>query len=273
MNISQDAVQEFKVFRNQFDAQYGAALAAVVTVATKSGTNELHGTGYFFGRDDSFNARNAFQQQQAGLRPAAHRRIGSAGRSASNRTHFFGAYEYTHVDKENIIALPASAIPFATRENGAFPARTREHLRGREGGSPVDRAAVVLRPLRLRRPVGDAHRHRARRTRPTSTTRSKMHSLIGEHNWVLSNTTVNTLRAHYMWNEVATLPVTLGVGPARCRPSVTTGQNWTSPQFFPRTRLQIFDTLYKTLGRHDVKFGGDYTYATHNYDAHFYESG
>lgn len=41
VNVSQDAVQEFKVFRNQFDAQYGAALAAVVTVATKSGTNNL----------------------------------------------------------------------------------------------------------------------------------------------------------------------------------------------------------------------------------------
>ena len=36
VNISQDAVQEFKVFRNQFDAQYGAALAAVVTVVTQA---------------------------------------------------------------------------------------------------------------------------------------------------------------------------------------------------------------------------------------------
>ena len=89
---------------------------------------------------------------------------------------------------------------------------------------------------------------------------------------MLSNTTVNTLRAHYMWNEVATLPVVRGV-PQEVRPSVTTGQNWTSPQFFPRTRIQIFDTFYKTVGRHDLKFGGDYTYAMHAYDAHFYESG
>lgn len=36
VNTSQDAVQEFKVFRNQFDAQYGAALNSVVSVATKS---------------------------------------------------------------------------------------------------------------------------------------------------------------------------------------------------------------------------------------------
>ena len=46
---------------------------------------------------------------------------------------------------------------------------------------------------------------------------SKMHSLIGEQSWVLSNTMVNTLRGHYMWNEVATLPVSFGPGRGRGR--------------------------------------------------------
>ena len=98
-----------------------------------------------------------------------------------------------------------------------------------------------------------------------------MHSVIGEQSWVLSNTTVNTLRGHYMWNEVATLPVSFG--PGEVRPSVTTGQNFTAPQYFPRTRLQLFETLFMTKGRHDLKMGGDYTYAKHTYDAHFYENG
>ena len=53
VNVSQDAVQEFKVYRNQFDAQYGAALVAVVSVATKSGTNRFAGSGYCFGRDEA----------------------------------------------------------------------------------------------------------------------------------------------------------------------------------------------------------------------------
>src|SRR5499425_2977838 len=44
INMTQDAVQEFKVFRNQFDAQYGAALNAVVNVVSKSGTNQPSGT-------------------------------------------------------------------------------------------------------------------------------------------------------------------------------------------------------------------------------------
>ncbi|HUU32725.1 MAG TPA: TonB-dependent receptor, partial [Vicinamibacterales bacterium] len=57
------------------------------------------------------------------------------------------------------------------------------------------------------------------------------------------------------------------------RPSATTGTNWTAPQFFPRSRFQIFETLYKTAGNHDLKFGGDYTYAKHSYEAHFYENG
>ena len=60
INVSEDAIQEFKVFRTQFDAQYGHALNAIVTVATRSGTNRVSGTGFYFGRDDSLNARNAF---------------------------------------------------------------------------------------------------------------------------------------------------------------------------------------------------------------------
>ena len=269
VNVSQDAVQEFKVFRNQFDAQYGAALAAVVTVATKSGTNALHGTGYFFGRDDSLNARNAFQRSKPIY---GQQRFGGStgGPVVRNRTHFFGAYEYTHVDKENIIALPASNR-FATRENGAFPATSREHLLVTKWDHRLNaRSSFFVRYA--------FDNQFATRTGTVSSDSanvndsSKMHSVIGEQNWVLSNTTVNTLRAHYMWNEVATLPVTLGV-PQEVRPSVTTGQNWTAPQFFPRSRIQLFETLYKSAGRHDLKFGGDYTYAKHAYDAHFYESG
>ena len=269
VNISQDAVQEFKVFRNQFDAQYGAALAAVVTVATKSGTNNLHGSGYFFGRDDKFNARNAF----ARTKPVyGQQRFGGSlgGPLVQNRTHYFGAYEYTNVDRENIIALPASN-PFAARENGTFPATSREHLMV----AKVDHRINERVSMFARYAFDD--QYATRTNNPSSDSAnvndaSKMHSLIGEQSWVISNTTVNTLRAHYMWNEVSTVPVVRGV-PQEQRPSVTTGQNTTAPQFFPRTRIQIFDTLFKTAGRHDLKVGGDYTYAMHGYDANFFESG
>jgi hypothetical protein len=269
VNISQDAVQEFKVFRNQFDAQYGAALAAVVTVATKSGTNALHGSGYFFGRDDRFNARNAFSRTKPVY---GQQRFGGSlgGPLTLNRTHYFSAYEYTNIDRENIIALPASN-PFASRENGTFPATSREHL----VVTKIDHRFNDRWSLFVRYAFDD--QYATRTGNPSSDSAnvndaSKMHSLIGEQSWVLSNTTVNTLRAHYMWNEVSTVPVVRGQ-PQEQRPSVTTGQNTTAPQFFPRTRMQLFNTLYKTAGNHDLKIGGDYTYAMHGYDANFFESG
>jgi outer membrane receptor protein involved in Fe transport len=268
VNISQDAVQEFKVFRNQFDAQYGAALAAVVTVVTRAGTNDLRGTGYFFGRDDSLNARNAFQRS---VPVYEQQRTGgsSGGPIFRNRTHFFGAYEFNHVDNQKIISLPASN-PFAARENGEFAAGSREHMAvAKFNHRFTDNTSAFLRyafddqwATRTGNPSSDS---------ANVNDSSKMHSLIGEQSWVISNTMVNTLRGHYMWNEVATLPVSFG--PGEVRPSVTTGQNFTAPQFFPRTRMQLFESFYMTQGRHDIKMGGDYTYAKHTYDAHFYENG
>ena len=54
-----DAIQEFKTEVNP-PAQYGWKPGAVVNVGIKSGTNSYHGTGYAYGRSDSFDARNYF---------------------------------------------------------------------------------------------------------------------------------------------------------------------------------------------------------------------
>src|SRR5438034_208012 len=51
VNVNQDAVQEFRVLRNQFDAEYSRAGTAVVNVLTRSGTNAWHGMGSYYGRD------------------------------------------------------------------------------------------------------------------------------------------------------------------------------------------------------------------------------
>src|SRR5678815_5399636 len=93
INLGQDAIAEFKVFRNQFDAQYGKATTAVVSVVTKSGTNKMSGTGYYFGRDKSLNARNAFSVGEPP--PFKQTRLGYSfgGPIALNRTHFFSAFE------------------------------------------------------------------------------------------------------------------------------------------------------------------------------------
>ncbi len=53
---SLDSIQEFKVERNSYNAQFGGAGGGIVTLVTKSGTNALHGSAYYFGRNDVLDA-------------------------------------------------------------------------------------------------------------------------------------------------------------------------------------------------------------------------
>lgn len=54
--FSEESVQEFQVNQNGFSAEFGRAGGAVINVVTKSGTNEFHGGGFEFFRDESLNA-------------------------------------------------------------------------------------------------------------------------------------------------------------------------------------------------------------------------
>jgi outer membrane receptor protein involved in Fe transport len=58
--ISQDAVQEFQVLSDAYSAEYGRALGGVVNTVTRSGTNDFHGTGYWFFRNRTLDARDPF---------------------------------------------------------------------------------------------------------------------------------------------------------------------------------------------------------------------
>ena len=55
---SLDSIQEFKVERNSYNAQFGGAGGGIVTIVTKSGTNDIHGSGYYFGRNDLLDAKD-----------------------------------------------------------------------------------------------------------------------------------------------------------------------------------------------------------------------
>jgi hypothetical protein len=72
--ISQDAVQEFQVVSDDYSAEYGRAMGGVVNTVTKSGTNELHGVGFYYFRSTGFDARDTF----AAFNPSEKRVEGGA---------------------------------------------------------------------------------------------------------------------------------------------------------------------------------------------------
>ncbi|MCA1602387.1 MAG: TonB-dependent receptor, partial [Acidobacteria bacterium] len=62
INPTLESVAEAKITTQNYDAEFGMAIAGVVAAQTKSGTNELHGSAFLFRRNDETSARNPFSQ-------------------------------------------------------------------------------------------------------------------------------------------------------------------------------------------------------------------
>jgi hypothetical protein len=92
-NMGVEAVREFSVVSNNYSAEYGRATGAVVNAVTKSGTNELHGSVFYFGRNSALDTRNFFD---GSVKPSFRRhQFGAAagGPLVKNRTFWFGNFE------------------------------------------------------------------------------------------------------------------------------------------------------------------------------------
>src|SRR6266545_553810 len=63
-----DAVAEFKILTNSYQAEYGRAVGGQIQLVTKSGTQAFHGSGYWYGRRSDWNA-NSWTNKRAGALP------------------------------------------------------------------------------------------------------------------------------------------------------------------------------------------------------------
>ena len=109
-----DAIEEFKVNSHNDQAEFGGVLGGIINVATKSGTNDLHGTAWEFLRNNEFNARNTFlanpsvfRQNQFGASAGGPVWIPKLY-NGRNKTFFFAAYEgFEYSRAANYIPPPA----------------------------------------------------------------------------------------------------------------------------------------------------------------------
>ncbi len=98
---SLDAINELKVMTSNYGAQYGRSASGTILVDTKTGGSSLHGSAYYFGRNEAFNSRNYFDQT---LRAPVYRKNDFGGTIGGpiyipklyphkNRTFFFFSEE------------------------------------------------------------------------------------------------------------------------------------------------------------------------------------
>ena len=93
--ISQDAVQEFQVVSDDYSAEYGRAMGGVVNTVTMSGSNQLHGTGFYYFRSTGFDARDTY----AAFNPSEKRVEGGAsigGPIKKDKLFFFLNFDLTY---------------------------------------------------------------------------------------------------------------------------------------------------------------------------------
>ena len=113
---SVDSIQEFRVSTNPYSAENGRSPGALISVTTKSGGNEFHGTVYDFLRNKVFDANNFFQNRAGAAKPPHVQnqfggniggpiylpRFGEGGPSVfsgKNKAFFFFNYEGTRIRK------------------------------------------------------------------------------------------------------------------------------------------------------------------------------
>jgi len=115
--VPMDAIQEFTVQQNPSN-EFGVKGGAAINVAMKSGTNELHGSAYYFRHDDWTDARNFFADEKTPLR---NQQFGFTigGPVRKDRTFFFAYYEGQRMETlapyEAAVPTPAEVLAARAR--------------------------------------------------------------------------------------------------------------------------------------------------------------
>ena len=131
-----DSIQEFKVETAVYDAQIGHTGAGNVNLALKSGTNDWHGAGSFYNRDDSRSATLfASKRLGTGVTPRDYNRFSAmlSGPIFRNRTFFMGSYEKLQDDTIETVTNSVPSRADARRRLLGAAGDWRADLRPRHG--------------------------------------------------------------------------------------------------------------------------------------------
>ncbi len=259
-NISQDAVQEFQMATNRFDARLGRSGSGVANVVTKSGTNEFHGSASAFFRGSLFQGLPATFDRTSGEEPPFDREQYSftlGGPVKKDHAWFFGAFEYRNQDGAVLVGARDNARRVITRsfadaplddllttERLDFQATDNDRLTFRHSGQREEDVAAST----LIRSIGSASQRQA--------SRNRAHSLLASYARVLSPRDVNEFKFSYSTFFNRTTPVT--PGPQLTFPSIQDGASFRVPQQTRQKRFQFGDALSMVRDAHSLTVGGEF---------------
>jgi hypothetical protein len=270
-SLSLDAIKEFMVLSNSYNAEYGQASGAIVSILTRSGTNQYAGRAFYYHRDDAWDAtsgaaslvspretKSSLQQQILGGV------IG--GPLARDHAFFFGSTEQTNRDTEQFVTS-AVLQAFRPAADARLPVESRSTLAFVRGD--VNLAGASLLTVRYRLDRNGATNQTADSQpaglispeRRADVTRVNQDAAV-LHNHVFGARGLNEFKFQggRRANESDVTDYCLGCV-AENRPGILLGKSPTSPNAVSEHRWQVVDALTwlppRGAGDHMLKLGID----------------
>jgi hypothetical protein len=251
--FSQDAISQFQIITNRFDATAGRSAGIYVNAQTKSGSNVIHGGGFGYFRDSTFNAADPISHK---VNPFADQQYGGTfgGPIRKDKLWYFGAYEGEH----SPTTFTASPVVGGTFSHPST-LKVNEYL-GRLDYQRNDKNHFLLRGDKFDNKidfVGAAE--------PSSSYSSAYSSYGYVFDWdrTISDKIVNDVRAGYHHFVFQNLPYYNVNSIVVALPTVTVGEAYNQPETFSQDTQQYRDDLFWMKGKHSFKLGGEYLYTFH----------
>lgn len=129
VQVSPDAIAEFKVQTNTYSAEFGRSGGAIINATYRTGSNQFHGAAWEFHRNTVLNATGFFKPVSGTKPPLIRNQFGFTfgGPIIRDRTFFFGDYEGFRQVQKNLVF---STIPTLAQRGGILGVSVRNPLTG-----------------------------------------------------------------------------------------------------------------------------------------------
>jgi hypothetical protein len=299
MSFTTESLEQFQLASNQFSAADGRSSGAAISLVTKSGTNQLHGTVFGYERDRKLTSKDYFTRQANGTKtPFSRQQFGGSagGPIIRNKMFFFGAIEqqqehqgifipqdlYNQLHALVPVLAQGKLPPGSINPNHPSELNLPRHLRMYtvKGNAQLNNKQSLMVRYAGQNEARDAvtwpSANNNDNGQPDNMT-IKAFSAVAQHSYVLGNSGLNQITGQmnqmdYLADVVDAVtgkhytrdfPNVDLLGPRLAFPSVNTGAGGDAGTQSLRRVYQIRDDVSLLAGDHSLKFGGNYNFLWH----------
>ena len=268
MQLPLEAVQEFKISTSRFSAENGRSEGAALNIVTKSGTNQIHGSLYFFNRNQAYQTNDQLNEASGQAKPDYSRQQygGSVG-GYLRRDKDFGFFAYEGLRERSSLTVTGSAFDELSLATilGAQPSHTiptpfdEKRYNGRIDHVFNDKnRAFISYSAQDNKSNNDQDNQQADLSEGNFT----INDLILTNfslNSILTPKTVNNFTAGFQyWNNL--IDSTTRTPYFTFTDGTSFGTNPNVPQKSSQHKFQFKDDISFTKGKHTLRGGVDYLY-------------